>query len=218
MRHTTILYSLSLILLFSFGCKEDVPQSSNKEVVNNDTVLNPFVKYRVMIEDTNTFTNYIRKRDSLWFAFRKTKDSTCLKLANSLPIPCPEFEAYKSTLINLINNGKVFVTDKDLKITDSRILRRDIYIMCDSIMFTDDPSKPHVFVCDSSSRILEVSGLDFYEKWMYNKETGSITKEILAYSPMRFDEERQKLLPAFFVFKNKEIYNEIKSKIQNNKN
>ena len=117
-------------------------------------------------------------------------------------------------LFSFLKNENSIVTDKELSILKDEHSKRSIYVMCDSIMFTDDPKRPHEFVCDSTSAFMFIQGFDFYEKWVIEKVSGNITKEVLAYAPVKYNEVRKQFAPIFYVFKNKEAFEKIKTKIK----
>jgi hypothetical protein len=126
-------------------------------------------------------------------------------------LPYKEFEYFKANLFNTLYNSNFLIADQNLKIAASRQEKRDVYVLCDSIKFDD--KSPAVFMCDSNTRINTVSAIEFYERWSLDTLSGQIKKEFLASAPLYFNYNLNVYKPSFYLFKNKEAYEQIKSQI-----
>jgi len=204
------LFSLILIV---FSCDHEAPVLQKKPVENSETILTQLIRSTVLVEDTS-FAYFMKKDSALTKIYRQKDSSDFKSLVNSVSyLPAVQFENYKGGILNYLRNDKGVVANKELDLLKDAKSRRDIYVLCDSIEFIDAPKKTKAFVCDSTSTFLFIQGFDFYEAWVMDKISGNMRKDILAYAPVRYNEAKKKFLPVFFVFKDIETYEKIKTKI-----
>ena len=88
------------------------------------------------------------------------------------------------------------VTYKDL--IEHRFMECDSVIPVDSL---DNPVGPHMWACDSTSRINEISRIYFYESWYLNTKTNLIEKETLGYSVWQYVKDKEAYRELFVVFR-----------------
>ncbi len=201
-----------------FSCKEASDKKTEVESLKaEETVICELIKSRVMLEDT-TFKFSIT-RDTLWSAYAKTNDTSRVKKfpRDMSQMTLWEYEEYYHSLHGLFQNDKVIISDTLFNIKKDYYAKNKLYKMCDSIVFLDQPNKPKAWMCDSTSALVAIKALDFYERWYCNKTDGNIRKDVLAYAAIAFNYKVEKFLPSFFVFKNKESYELLRSKIQTKK-
>lgn len=202
------LIIISLLMMLSLACNEDKKNHEVKIIEETkDTLLSPLIKYTVMVQDTSL--KYQTMSGDAFFEENEKQQP--------LILPYEEFRAFCYALKRFINNPDIFVTDNNLKPVTSKEDRKALYCLCDSIQFLDKPNDPPVFMCDSLSQLLNVSAIDFYETWTYNKETGSIDKEILAYCPAKYVAESKKFFPRFYIFKDQKAFEKVSSKTKTKK-
>jgi hypothetical protein len=202
-------------LLVLCSCKDDAKQSAVEEKPDDETVLSELIRSTVLVEDTSF--NYVMKKDSAFTKIYRSKDSSSFKtlVTNISYLPALQFENYTSGLFDFLKNENGVIADKNLSILKDAYSKRSIYVLCDSIMFTDEPKKPPVFVCDSTSTFRWIQGFDFYEKWSIDKVNGNIRKDVLAYAPVKYNDVKKQFVPIFYVFKDKETFEKIKDKLKN---
>ncbi len=117
-------------------------------------------------------------------------------------------------MYDLLKGETGFVANSKLVPATTKEERIACYKICDSIIINENP-KETAFACDSTSRIDYITAIEFYEKWTVNKTDFTINKEIFAYAPLINSYDQNKLKPSFYYFKNKEVFEQLKSQIQN---
>jgi hypothetical protein len=85
----------------------------------------------------------------------------------------------------------------------------DKYAICDSLdEISIDPEGNEiitkVFRCDSTSKIENVSAINFFESWTFNESSGMIEKDVLAYEILSFHPEKRGYMILFMVVKDEE--------------
>lgn len=214
------LYICLLIAVSAlFSCK-DVTENKEVETTSSkveETVICELIKTRVMLEDT-TF-KFQAVKDTVWVSYIKHRDSMRVKSfpGDMSQLSLWEYENYFHSFYNIFKNDRVLFTDTLLNIKPDYSSRTSIFKICDSVMFLDEPGKPTRWMCDSTSTISSIKALDFYEKWYSNNTDGSIRKDVLAYAAIGNNYRVGKFLPVFYVFKNKETYEQLKTKLQRKK-
>lgn len=213
------LYICVIVITTSFfSCNNSVDKKTEPtQPKTEETVICELIKSRVMLEDT-TFKFGIT-RDTAWTAFYKTKDTSRVKNfpTDMNQMTLWEYEEYYRSFYSHFQNDKVIITDTLFNIKKDYLAKTELFKICDSVQFTDEPNSPAKWMCDSTSRLVGIKALDFYERWYCNKENGNIRKEVMAYATIAFNYKVEKFLPFFFVFRDKESYELIKSKIQRKK-
>jgi hypothetical protein len=203
---------MALFLLWS--CKGEVKQSGEKGRPKQETVLSDLIKSTVLVEDTSF--NYMLRKDSSYTNIYRSKDSSSFKalVKNIIYLPAVTFENYTSGLFSFLKSDSGIIADKNLSVLRDAYSKRSIYVLCDSIMFLDEPGKPTRWMCDSTSTFRFIQGFDFYESWSIDKINGNIKKVVLAYAPVKYNDVKKQFVPIFYVFKSREIFEKIKDKIK----
>lgn len=207
MKNIAITLTLCLILLN--GCKNENEKVSDKpaEVQSELTQLTELISYKVPIRDTN------------WHAFVKA-DSLNAKGANvdevmgtnANYLTYKAYSMYLSSLKKMILDPNSVMTDRKFNPASKIEEKKGLFCICDSITEEIGGKKTSLFVCDSTSRIDQVLGLEFHEAWSLNKTTGLISKEVIAVAALTVGDGAE-LKPLYYFFKNKESIDLVKSKL-----
>ncbi|HWY10905.1 MAG TPA: hypothetical protein VN026_06260 [Bacteroidia bacterium] len=180
-----ILYISVLVFLFVSACSRKKHSEKNKTEERIEII--PFYQNQVTLKDlhqidTNLFLvepeefldkeSFIRFTNAMW-ALVKNPNSKVF------------YDGYDTTK----------VTYKDL--IEHRFMQCDSVIPVDSL---NNPVGPHLWACDSTSRMNEISRIYFYESWYLNTKTNLIEKETLGYSVWQYVKDKDAYRELFVVF------------------
>jgi hypothetical protein len=203
-----IATTLTLCLILLNGCKNENEKVLDKpaEAQAESTQLTELISYKVPITDTN------------WYAFIKA-DSLSAKGANVDEVmgTKPNYLTYKAYSMYLASL-KTMILDPNSVMTDAKFNqaskfeeKKGLFCICDSVTREIDGKNISQLMCDSTSRITQVLGLEFHEAWSLNKTTGLISKEVIAVAAL-MSWDGPELIPEYYFFKNKESIDLVKSK------
>jgi hypothetical protein len=203
-----IAATLTFFLILLIGCKNENEKVIEKTTEDHAqlTQLTQLISYKVFIRDAD-WKAFV-KADSL-NAHGANVDEVMGTSVNYLTYK--DYSMYLASLKTTILDSNSVMTDPKFKLASKFDERKGLFTICDSLQEENAGKTTTIFVCDSTSRVEQIVGLEFYESWSINKTTGEFLKEIIAFSPLTVG-DGDKLIPVYYFFKNKESIDLVKSK------
>ncbi len=189
-----IFYIFALVLVFVSACSRKKHSEKNQQEGRIEII--PFYQNQVDVKDlqkidTNLFLvepeefldreSFARLTNAMWALVRNPNSRVF-------------YDGFDTTRI-----AKDFIQNK--------LMQCDSVIPVDSL---DNTVGPHMWVCDSTSRMNEISRIIFFESWLMNPKTNLIEKETLGYSVWQYVKDKEAYRELFVVFRDEKAVKKAK--------
>ena len=194
----TVLLLAAFILMFT-ACKQASDEKPNETPAKRHEIAR-LIKTTVLIRDTTGIAVWDDKKDTkidLYISYR---------YLNYLePSYLNEFrqDIYRTSQSR---EALVYGINWDLLVPLTPAQIRNRLIKCDSVTEIGADAKGNeilnkVFRCDSVSTLTNIIGINFYETWSIDETTKMISKDILAYEPVIYNQDKNYSTPLFIILK-----------------
>lgn len=181
-----IFYISVLILLFATACSRK-KHSADKTKMEDRIEIIPFYQNQVALKDLHQI------------------DTNLFLVEPEEFLDQEAFSKFTDAIKAMIKDpkSKIFYGGYETKpMTATNMKER--FMECDSVVpvdSLDNPIGPHMWVCDSTSRMNEISRIYFYESWYLNTKTNLIEKETLGYAVWQYVADKEAYREMFIVFR-----------------
>lgn len=180
---------LILLVVFSFSAKAQKTKWTLAKVIKTRVIINDTTKIGTILQQydsSNTLNEYIENN------YEKYLERRC-------------FYQLKESIYKIAKTKNAIVYRNGQRLTTKEI--KELYTNCDSVevlkCFGGKNEAPSftILSCDSTSKIENISAINFYETWVFNEKNKMIEKEVLAYQLEYYDFDKSLYIPLFMVFK-----------------
>jgi hypothetical protein len=195
-------------IIFTFILTIQTYNAQNKQI-NNAVNFAKIINYNVVVKDTSTLKYNLNQYDSLQPIFGIVEQGATQYID---PI---SYKQFLNVIRKYLNDKNAFAIDRNGKQIKTEELKKQTFF-CDStdrleIDEFGNEQISRVGYCDSTLMFERNTILNFTETWSIDSKSYELKKEVLAYTLMYWDIERNFYRYFLTIYKNKEAYDFIDS-------
>lgn len=174
--------------------------------------ITPLIRTTVLLKDTTKLKNIVSKGEG----DLSVHDYNEIYMSQTTHLSPRQFAVFQSAMWQVVKSpkSKVYMFYGAKPWTPKEVRNR--VVVCDTISAPFYDAKMNlvekkIWSCDSTSKIHNISKIDFLESWYFNPASNMLEKEVLGYSVWEYDEDKNAYKGLFNVFRDEKAAAKVKS-------